>query len=135
MRNGTGRGGLDGPGRNPHRITYLKSARGRTNMQVASRLQVDSVEEAGERGGTVIVRCVGGLARVGQTYTLEEGAGSGTGAPHFVLNRIERYPGVFVDVFGPPHAARVHVSGASPASLSRGVVIISKDDGDSIPEE
>ncbi|MFF8287687.1 hypothetical protein ACF068_00460 [Streptomyces sp. NPDC016309] len=78
---------------------------------------------------------MGGVARVGQTYTLEEEAGSGTGAPHFVLDRIERYPDVFVDVFGPPHAARVHVSGDSPASLSRGVVITSSDGDDSIPEE
>ncbi|MFD3676145.1 hypothetical protein [Streptomyces sp. NPDC058613] len=79
-----------------------------------AELQVYSVEEADVTGGVCVVRCVGGVARAGQVYA--------AGELRLGLRRIERY-GRTVGSFGAGHIARVHLTGAVVALLSRGQVL------------
>lgn len=98
-------------------------------MAEAGRIQIHSVEEATESGGICIARCVAGVARVGQGYTVE--CDSRTNLPDLrvTLDQIERYSGIFVESFDPPHAARIHLSGESVGALSRGSTIVSSASG------
>ncbi|MEU6309614.1 hypothetical protein [Streptomyces sp. NPDC047014] len=84
-------------------------------MSIAE-LQVYSVEEADVTGGVCVVRCVGGVARAGQVYA--------AGESRMGLRRIERY-GRAVRCFDAGHTARVHLTGAMVALLSRGQVLTS----------
>ncbi|MEU3448506.1 hypothetical protein AB0H29_14960 [Streptomyces thermolilacinus] len=95
-------------------------------MTTDGRMQVLSVEAATARGGVFVVRCVGGVVRLGDVC-LAEGLpeGSGTG---LTVHRIERYRDVDVPCFDPPHAARVHLSGEGAALLARGVVLVRRED-------
>ncbi|MFD4240090.1 hypothetical protein ACFWP3_00475 [Streptomyces sp. NPDC058525] len=81
-----------------------------------AELQVYSVEEADVTGGVCLVRCVGGVARAGQVYAV--------GELRLVLRRIERY-GRPVGFFDAGHVAKVHLTGAVVALLSRGQVLTS----------
>ncbi|MEU9298972.1 hypothetical protein [Streptomyces sp. NPDC048269] len=82
-------------------------------MSIAE-LQVYSVEEADVTGGVCVVRCVGGVARAGQVYAV--------GELRLGLRRIERY-GRTVGFFDAGHVAKVHLTGAVVALLSRGQVL------------
>lgn len=94
-------------------------------MSIAE-LQVYSVEEADVTGGVCVVRCVGGVARAGQVYAV--------GELRLGLRRIERY-GRTVGFFGAGHVAKVHLTGAVVALLSRGQVLTSvPPDGHSLEE-
>ncbi|MET3982215.1 hypothetical protein [Streptomyces sp. PvR034] len=84
-------------------------------MSIAE-LQVYSVEEADVSGGVCVVRCVGGVARAGQVYA--------AGESRLGLRRIERY-GRPVASFAAGHVAKVHLSGAVVALLTRGQVLTS----------
>ncbi|MEV6954127.1 hypothetical protein [Streptomyces sp. NPDC051183] len=84
-------------------------------MSIAE-LQVYSVEEADVTGGVCVVRCIGGVARTGQVYAV--------GELRLGLRRIERY-GRPVGFFDAGHVAKVHLSGAVVALLSRGQVLTS----------
>ncbi|MFD3545621.1 hypothetical protein ACFWUW_08355 [Streptomyces sp. NPDC058655] len=91
-----------------------------------AELQVYSVEEADVTGGVCVVRCVGGTARTGQVYAV--------GELRLGLRRIERY-GVPAGSFDAGHVARVHLTGAVVALLSRGQVLTSvPPDGHSLEE-
>ncbi|MFD7260012.1 hypothetical protein [Streptomyces sp. NPDC059874] len=81
-----------------------------------AELQVYSVEEADVTGGVCVVRCVGGVARAGQVYAV--------GELRLWLRRIERY-GRPVGSFDAGHTAKVHLTGAVVALLSRGQVLTS----------
>ncbi|MEU9142543.1 hypothetical protein [Streptomyces sp. NPDC048349] len=94
-------------------------------MSIAE-LQVYSVEEADATGGVCVVRCVGGVARAGQVYAV--------GELRLGLRRIERY-GRTVGFFDAGHVAKVHLTGAVVALLSRGQVLTSvPPDGHSLEE-
>ncbi|MFD4725175.1 hypothetical protein ACFWNW_08835 [Streptomyces seoulensis] len=80
-------------------------------MNSAARLQIHSVEQEGPAAAVCIVRCVGGVARVGQEF-----AGAMT------LDRILRY-GREVEFLEPPHSAKVRLSGAGVHALERGAVV------------
>ncbi|MGR4881556.1 hypothetical protein ACIPUC_19405 [Streptomyces sp. LARHCF249] len=91
-----------------------------------AELQVYSVEEADVTGGVCVVRCVGGVARAGQVYAV--------GELRLGLRRIERY-GRTVGFFDAGHVAKVHLTGAVVALLSRGQVLTSvPPDGHSLEE-
>ncbi|MFC4609085.1 hypothetical protein ACFO9E_14860 [Streptomyces maoxianensis] len=94
-------------------------------MDEPSKLQIYAVEVAAESGGICIARCVGGVVRVGQVFRHEGPSGDSATDLRLTPDRIERYVGLDVDFFDPPHAARVHFSGASTSTLARGVVITS----------
>ncbi|MEU1867088.1 hypothetical protein [Streptomyces gardneri] len=88
-----------------------------------SRLQIYSIEQENTHGGVCIVRCIGGIARVGQMF-LVEGEESGRSGSRFTLDQIDRYNRQ-VDFFDPPHNARVHLSGRPVAGLNEGSVLVS----------
>ncbi|MFJ6797602.1 hypothetical protein [Streptomyces sp. NPDC091268] len=94
-------------------------------MSIAE-LQVYCVEEADVTGGVCVVRCVGGVARAGQVYAV--------GELRLGLRRIERH-GRPVGFFDAGHVAKVHLSGAVVALLSRGQVLTSvPSDGHALEE-
>uniref|UniRef100_A0AAU2JQ54 Uncharacterized protein n=1 Tax=Streptomyces sp. NBC_00049 TaxID=2903617 RepID=A0AAU2JQ54_9ACTN len=82
-------------------------------MSIAE-LQVYSVEEADVTGGVCVVRCIGGVARAGQVYAV--------GELRLGLRHIERY-GRPVASFDAGHVAKVHLTGAVVALLTRGQVL------------
>ncbi|MET9695386.1 hypothetical protein ABZY31_00415 [Streptomyces sp. NPDC006529] len=84
-------------------------------MSIAE-LQVYSVEEADVSGGVCVVRCIGGVARAGQVYA--------AGELRLGLRRIERY-GRTVGFFAAGNVAKVHLTGAVVALLTRGQVLTS----------
>ncbi|MEV7519185.1 hypothetical protein [Streptomyces sp. NPDC091371] len=91
-----------------------------------AELQVYSVEEADVTGGVCVVRCVGGVARAGQVFAV--------GELRLWLRRIERY-GRPVAFFDAGHTAKVHLTGAVVALLSRGQVLTSvPPDGHTLPD-
>lgn len=98
-------------------------------MAEDSRIQIHSVEESNDSGGICIARCVGGVPRVGQTFVLEGDSQPNHPEVRVSLDQIERYSGVFVEFFDPPHAARIHLSGESVGALSRGSIIVSSASG------
>jgi len=71
-----------------------------------AELQIAEVRSTDGSGAVCIVRCVGGVARIGQAY---EGGSA-------VLESIDQY-GRPVDRVDPPHSARVRLSGAGVAGL------------------
>ncbi|TQK45217.1 hypothetical protein FBY35_6770 [Streptomyces sp. SLBN-118] len=98
-------------------------------MAEASRIQIHSVEESNEAGGICIARCVGGVARVGQAFAVEGDSQTNRPELRVTLDQIERYTGVFVEFFDPPHAARIYLSGESVGALSRGSIVVSSASG------
>jgi hypothetical protein len=91
----------------------------------AGELQIHSVEVCGPGEAVCVVRCVGGVPRVGHEFSVPAASG---GAQEFLpvtLECIERYANVFVEFFGPPHAARVRLSGPGAPELIPGVTICS----------
>ncbi|MFB0625882.1 hypothetical protein [Streptomyces sp. AB3(2024)] len=91
-----------------------------------TELQVYSVEEADVTGGVCLVRCLGGVARSGQVYA--------AGPSRLGLRRIERH-GRPADSFDAGHTARVRLTGAVVALLSRGQVLTSvPPDGHALAE-
>lgn len=86
-------------------------------------LQIYSIEKASENSAVCDVRCVGGVVRLGDTFTTSRPP-EGTPAKQLRIEKIERYREVFVEFFDPPHAARVHFSGPGGRSLERGDILI-----------
>lgn len=91
-------------------------------MVECSKLQIYEVEEASDLGGTCVVRCISGVARVGQVFTPAPADDDVPADLHLTLSRIERYRND-VEFFDPPHTARVELSGGSVTSLNRGSII------------
>ncbi|MFG2293308.1 hypothetical protein [Streptomyces sp. NPDC048603] len=79
-----------------------------------TEVQVYSVEEADGAGGVCVVRCVGGVARVGQLYA--------AGESRIVLRRAERW-GRAVPQVDAGHSAKVWLRGPVVALLGKGQVI------------
>ncbi|MFD3532868.1 hypothetical protein [Streptomyces sp. NPDC058664] len=95
-------------------------------MPETSKLQIYSIEQENADGGVCVVRCIGGIARVGQNF-LEQGEEPESSTRHFTLNRIVRYSRD-VELFDPPHNARVHLTGRPLAGLGEGSVLVPFDE-------
>ncbi|MFG3097173.1 hypothetical protein [Streptomyces sp. NPDC048202] len=80
-------------------------------MSETARLQIYSVESEDLDSAVCVVRCVGGVVRVGQEF-----------AGPMTLDRILRY-GRTVELLEPPHSAQVRLSGVAVRGLGRGVVL------------
>jgi predicted NUDIX family NTP pyrophosphohydrolase len=92
-----------------------------------SKLQIVSVESTTPSKATCIVRCVGGIVRTGQIFSVRSTTDvAGADSHHIALDWIDRY-GRRVDFFDPPHSATVALSGGGVAGLSKGVIISSVD--------
>ncbi|MFB7605898.1 hypothetical protein [Streptomyces gardneri] len=79
-------------------------------------------------GGVCVVRCIGGIARVGQRFRLEDDWRTGRPSSVLVLARIERY-GRSVDFLDPAHSALIHLSGGPLTRLWWGSVLVSYAEG------
>jgi hypothetical protein len=87
-----------------------------------ARLQIWSVEERDAMSATCVVRCVGGVVRVGQRFGVGPDGGTRAGAPLVSLEGILRYERP-TDSVDPPHSAKVHLTGEGVALLEEGWVI------------
>ncbi|MFJ9813704.1 hypothetical protein ACIRU3_00285 [Streptomyces sp. NPDC101151] len=85
-------------------------------------LQIYSVQERDATTATCIVRCVGGVVRVGQRFGIGPDRGTQEGAPLMTLEGILRYQRP-VDCVDPPHSAKVRLTGEGVALLEKGSVI------------
>ncbi|MDX2406474.1 hypothetical protein NJO91_25555 [Streptomyces microflavus] len=88
-----------------------------------ARMQIYGTERAGDRDSAFIVRCVGGIVRVGLTFVPDPADATLPAGFRVTLTGIERYRRS-ADFFDPPHAARVTLTGPSAAALVRGSVIV-----------
>ncbi|QHC31117.1 hypothetical protein [Streptomyces sp. HF10] len=89
----------------------------------AARLQIYSVEETTVTSAVCIVRCVGGVARIGQLFEVEPAPDQrGGGQQKMTLDWINRYQRR-VEFFDPPHSAKVSLSGEGIGELKCGTVI------------
>ncbi|USQ83237.1 immunity 50 family protein [Streptomyces phaeoluteigriseus] len=90
----------------------------------SGKLQIYSVEEEDPKGATCIVRCVGGRVRAGQRFEVDRDVDATADTPPLMLDWINRYERP-VDFIGPPHSAKVHLSGEGVATLTRGCILSS----------
>lgn len=98
-------------------------------MESTSKLQIYSVEESSETAAICIVRCVGGIVRTGQVFSAEAPAVTADAGISLTLTAIDRY-GREVELFDPPHAAKVHLSGPGASLLGRGLILVAGDAAD-----
>lgn len=91
-------------------------------MAGPSQLQIYEVERSDDGGGICTVRCIAGIARIGQVFSLDNSTDSMNPDSNFKLTRIERYR-KNVDFFDPPNTARVSLSGGSVMELGRGSIL------------
>ncbi|MGX1886205.1 hypothetical protein [Streptomyces sp. NPDC055287] len=88
-----------------------------------SELQIHTVEESAPGAAVCVVRCVGGVARVGQEFSVPAASGPVEECLPVMLEGIRRYENVHVTFFGPPHAAKVRLSGPGVRGLRPRLVI------------
>ncbi len=91
-------------------------------MSGPDKLQVYEVVSSGATDVICIVRCVGGIVRVGATFTLDSASAS-PNTP-LRLDTITRY-GQDVDLVDPPHSAKVRLTGSSIPHLVKGSILSS----------
>ncbi|WP_225804092.1 hypothetical protein [Streptomyces sp. NK15101] len=91
-----------------------------------SRLRVHSVVEPGDDadGGICIVRCVAGVARVGQVFVLERDQDTAEPEGALTLEDIDKYRRS-LEFIDPPHSAAVLLSGGPLDRLREGDVLVS----------
>ena len=87
-----------------------------------NKLQIYSVEERDATAAVCIVRCVGGIVRAGQKFKFDSPADAAGDVTHMTLDWINQYQRP-VDFIGPPHSAKVQLSGNAVAALEKRVVI------------
>ncbi|MFG3013443.1 hypothetical protein ACGFZB_23805 [Streptomyces cinerochromogenes] len=87
-----------------------------------ARLQVHSVADRDATTVTCVVRCVGGVVRVGQRFGVGPDAGTGDDAPLVTLEGILRY-GRPVDFVDAPHSAEVRLTGDAVVMVAPGHVV------------
>ncbi|MEV7843847.1 MULTISPECIES: hypothetical protein [Streptomyces] len=90
-------------------------------------MQIYAAESATDRDRAFIVRCVGGIVRVGRTFVPDRGDETLPPGLRVTLTGIERYRRS-VGSFDPPHTARVTLTGPSADALVRGSVIVEASD-------
>ncbi|MFI9749406.1 hypothetical protein [Streptomyces collinus] len=88
----------------------------------AGKLQIYEVEESTATAVTCVVRCVAGVVRTGQHFSIDSDTGSKMIAAPLILDWINRYERL-VDFIDPPHSAKVHMSGEVVGTLERGVTL------------
>ncbi|MFI2629297.1 hypothetical protein ACH5A2_02715 [Streptomyces collinus] len=88
----------------------------------AGKLQIYEVEESTATAVTCIVRCVAGVVRTGQHFSIDSDTGSNMIAAPLILDWINRYERL-VDFIDPPHSAKVHMSGEVAGTLERGATL------------
>jgi hypothetical protein len=88
----------------------------------AGKLQIYEVEESTATAVTCIVRCVAGVVRTGQHFSIDSDTGSNVIAAPLILDWINRYERL-VDFIDPPHSAKVHMSGEVVGTLERGATL------------
>lgn len=91
-----------------------------------ARLQVFAIDEAEAAAAVCIVRCVGGIVRPGQRFSVDSEGDSPGGDSAVTLDWIDRY-GRRVDFIDPPHNAKVRFFGEEVKSLREGVTVASFD--------
>lgn len=97
------------------------------NMPGFTKLQIYSVEEDLPDGGVCIVRCIEGVASIGQSFTLERESAE-KGAPDtLTLKKINRY-GQFVESLPLAHSAKIHLSGGPLSGLRYGDILLCRCD-------
>ncbi|MER5279865.1 hypothetical protein ABT025_29580 [Streptomyces sp. NPDC002809] len=97
--------------------------------EASGELQIYSVEGSGGAVATCIVRCVGGVVRVGQQFRTRP-TGDVTGDPVLLnLDWINCYE-TMMDFLHPPYGAVVQLSGSGVESLKRGVILASIANGE-----
>ncbi|WP_369145224.1 hypothetical protein [Streptomyces sp. R44] len=90
-----------------------------------SRLQIHEVVGAGDAdGGICVIRCIGGLARVGQVFVLERDQDTIDPEVTLTLHVIEKFRRSLESI-GPPHSAAVLLSGGPLEGLREGDVLVS----------
>lgn len=87
------------------------------------KLQIYSVEERGDVTATCVIRCVGGVVRTGQQFSIDPGVDGDTSL--LTLDWINCY-GQLADFIKPPYSGTVHLSGEEVDVLDRGVVLTSR---------
>ncbi|MDQ0843386.1 hypothetical protein QFZ68_003066 [Streptomyces sp. V1I6] len=93
-------------------------------MSDDGKLQIYSTEASDASHGTYIVRCISGTVHIGQTFALDSTTGDASSTQFRAsLQQIERYKGVFVDYFTPPHVAKVVFTGIVPAEIESGSIL------------
>ncbi|MFI7340176.1 hypothetical protein ACIBUY_19855 [Streptomyces sp. NPDC050085] len=96
-----------------------------------AELQVISVESQKPGEVVCIVRCVGGVARNGQRFSIEHAKNFESEAGQqniWTLTEINRY-GKTVEFFDPPHGAKVSLAGPDAEELEGRVVLKQMLDG------
>ncbi|GHC48485.1 hypothetical protein RFN57_39365 [Streptomyces violaceochromogenes] len=88
----------------------------------AGKLQIYEVEESTTTTVTCIVRCVAGVVRTGQHFSIDSDTGSNMVGSPLILDWINRYERL-VDFIDPPHSAKVHMSGEVVGTLERGMTL------------
>ncbi|MGW5420578.1 hypothetical protein [Streptomyces sp. NPDC003943] len=83
------------------------------------KLQVHSIEQRDDYGGVCVVRCIGGVVRMGQAFLIEHGQHPRS----LTLERIERYRQP-VEFFDPPHSALIYLSGGPLTGIHEGTVLV-----------
>jgi len=92
-----------------------------------ARMQIYAAEGTTDRDRVFIVRCVGGIVRVGRTFVPDRSDETLPTDLRVTLTGIERYRRS-VGSFDPPHTARVTLTGPSADALVRGSVIVEASD-------
>ncbi|MEU3693509.1 hypothetical protein [Streptomyces narbonensis] len=92
-----------------------------------TKLQVYSVDEDLSDGGICIVRCIEGVANIGQSFTLERETAERGSLDTLTLEKINRY-GQFVDSLPLAHNAKIHLSGGPLSSLRHGDILLCRFD-------
>ncbi|WP_455358645.1 hypothetical protein [Streptomyces sp. SYSU K21746] len=84
-----------------------------------AKLQIESIERRSARDAVCIVRCIAGIARPGQRFTVQEGPTIEGVSESLHMSWVDRY-GRRVEILDPPHAAKVLLVGAQVEDLKAG---------------
>ncbi|MFE1951974.1 hypothetical protein ACFW9D_16060 [Streptomyces sp. NPDC059524] len=88
-------------------------------VSVEAEAESESEAEGDEDEVVCVVWCVGGVVRVGDVFAVD----GVVGEARWAVSRIDRY-GRPVEMFDPPHGARVILVGGPRRGLGRGVVLV-----------
>ncbi|WP_455352650.1 hypothetical protein [Streptomyces sp. SYSU K217416] len=84
-----------------------------------SEVQIESIERLSATDAVCIVRCIAGIARPGQRFTVQESPTVEGVSGSLHLSWVDRY-GRRVEILDSPHAAKVLLVGAQVEDLKAG---------------